>query len=71
MITNISAIKFKLWCKNNKISAQDIADTLHVQKGTVYAYWSGRIAVSDENKKTLEKEFNLPIYETFFDPELR
>lgn len=71
MITNISAIKFRLWCKNNKYSAQDIADVLQVQKGTVYAYWSGKITVPDEGKKKLEQALGLPIYETFFDMELK
>lgn len=71
MITNISAIKFRLWCKNNKLSAQTIADTLNVQRGTVYAYWAGKVSVPDESKKKLEKALGLPIYETFFDTELK
>jgi transcriptional regulator with XRE-family HTH domain len=71
MKKNISAIKFKLWCKDNGYSAQDIADVLHLQKGTVYGYWAGTFTVPDENKKKLEQELGLPIYEIFFDSELR
>lgn len=68
---DISAIKFRLWCKNNGHSAQEIADVLEIQKGTVYAYWSGTIGIPDENKKKLEQKLGLPIYETFYDPELK
>lgn len=71
METNISAIKFKLWCKNNKHSAQKIADILQKQRNTVYSYWSGRTSVSDEDKKKLEAELGLPIYEIFYDKELK
>lgn len=71
MVKSISAIKFKLWCKNNGYSAQDIANVLHLQKSTVYSYWAGRNPVSDENKKKLEQEINLPIYEIFYNTELK
>lgn len=71
METNISAIKFKLWCKNNKHSAKKIADILQKQRNTIYSYWSGRTFVPDEDKKKLEIELGLPIYEIFFDKELK
>ena len=71
MKKDISAIKFKLWCKDNGYSAQEIADVLHLQRATVYAYWSGKLNVPDENKKKLEQKLNLPIYEIFFDSELK
>jgi DNA-binding CsgD family transcriptional regulator len=67
----IWAIKLNLWCKNNGYTAQDIADILHLQRGTVYGYWSGLFAVPDENKKKLELAIGLPIYEIFFDTELK
>ena len=71
MKKDTSAIKFRLWCKNNKLSAQDIADVLHVKRNTVYSYWSGSFSVPDENKKILEQKLGLPIYEIFFDSELK
>ena len=71
MERNISAIKFKLWCKNNKYSAQKIADVLQKQRTTIYSYWSGKNPVSDEDKKKLETELGLPIYEIFYDKELK
>ena len=71
MKKDISAIKFRLWCKDNGYSAQDIANVLHLQRNTVYGYWSGSFAVPDENKKKLETNLGLPIYEIFFNPELR
>jgi transcriptional regulator with XRE-family HTH domain len=71
MKKDISAIKFRLWCKNNKLSAQDIADVLKVKRSTIYGYWSGGFAVPDESKKILEQKFGLPIYEIFFDSELK
>lgn len=71
MKKDISAIKFKLWCKNNKLSAQDIADVLKTKRSTVYGYWSGKFSVPDENKKILEQQLGLPIYEIFFDSELK
>ena len=67
----IWAIKFNLWCKNNGYSAQEIADILHLKRNTVYGYWSGVFSVPDDNKKKLEQEIGLPIYEIFFDTELR
>lgn len=66
----IWAIKLRNFCFNNNFNAQDIADKLGVSKALVYKYWSGGCPVSDENKKILEKEINLPIYETFFNEEL-
>lgn len=71
MSKDISALKFKLWCKNNNYSAQNIADVLHLQRATVYGYWSGNISVPDESKKKLEEKLGLPIYEIFFNTELR
>lgn len=71
MIKNISAIKFKLWCKNNKYSAQKIAEVLQKQKTTIYSYWSGKSSMPDEDKKKLEIELGLPIYEIFYDKELK
>ena len=71
MNKSISAVKFRLWCKNNGYSAQDIADILHLQKTTVYGYWAGTFSVPDENKKKLEQEINLPIYDVFYDSELK
>lgn len=70
MKKNISSVKFKLWCKNNGYTAQDIADVLHIQRGTVYSYWTGRTAVPDSQKKELEIKLGLPIYETFYNLEL-
>ena len=71
MGANISAIKFKLWCKNNKYPAQKIADILQKQRTTIYSYWSGKSFVPDEDKKKLETELGLPIYEIFYDKELK
>lgn len=71
MIRKISAIKFKLWCKNNRYSAQTIAEVLQKQKTTIYSYWSGKSSVPDEDKKKLETELGLPIYEIFYDKELK
>lgn len=67
----IWAIKFKLWCSNNGYSAKDIAEVLHIQKNSVYSYWSGANSMPDESKKKLEQAIGLPIYEIFFDTELR
>ena len=70
MKKTIQAIKFKNFCQNNNLNAQDIANKLNVSKALVYKYWSGGCPVSDENKKKLEKEINLPIYEIFFNDSL-
>lgn len=61
-----SAIKFRNFCFNKKLSAKDIATILHVQVGTIYKYWSGKISVPDSSKKTLEKQLGLDIYDIFF-----
>lgn len=60
------AIKFRNFCFNNNLQAQDVADILHVQKATVYKYWGGHSPVPDQSKKILEKETGLDIYDTFF-----
>lgn len=62
----IYAIKFKNFCQNNNYSAQDIADILRVQKGTIYKYYSGHIAVPDDSKKLLEQRTGLNIYDVFY-----
>lgn len=64
------AIKFRNFCFNNNITAADIAKALYVKRATVYKYWAGSSVVPDESKKILEKEFNLDIYETFYNEEL-
>lgn len=66
----IWSIKFRNFCFNNNISAQDVADTLKMSKATIYKYWGGHIPVPDESKKKLERAMGLPIYETFFNEEL-
>ena len=71
MKKNISSLKFRLWCRDNGYSAQYIADVLHIQRGTVYSYWAGRTAVPDGYKKELEIKLGLPIYETFYNLELK
>jgi hypothetical protein len=43
---------------------------LHLRTATVYKYWAGLIAVPDDNKKILEQEAGLDIYEVFFNEEL-
>ena len=63
-------IKFRNFCFNNHLSAGDIAKSLNLQVGSVYKYWSGVVAIPDENKKKLEKEFGLDIYDTFYNEEL-
>ena len=60
------AIKFRNFCFNNDIRAKDIATILHLRTATVYKYWSGQIAVPDDSKKILEREYGLDIYDTFF-----
>lgn len=66
MKKTIQAIKFRNFCCNNKITAQDLSNKLSLQKSTIYKYWAGDLQVPDYAKKILEKEFNLPIYEVFF-----
>lgn len=61
------AIRFRNFCFNNNLKAEDVAKILNVQVGTVYKYWAGRITVPDESKKILEQEIGLPIYEIFFE----
>lgn len=64
------AIKLRNFCFNNDLQAKDIAQMLHLRTATVYKYWAGQIAVPDENKKILEQEIGLDIYEIFFNEEL-
>lgn len=64
------SVKLRNFCFNNDLNAQDIADKLNISKALVYKYWSGKTPVSDVNKKKLEQEIGLPIYETFFNEEL-
>lgn len=64
------AIKFKRFCEDYNISAEEVAKALNLSKASVYKYWSGSSPVSDANKKILEKKLGLPIYETFFNEEL-
>lgn len=64
------AIKFRNFCFNNDLQAKDIAKILNVKTTTVYKYFSGSIAIPDSSKKTLEKELNLNIYETFYNDNL-
>lgn len=64
------AIKFKRFCEDNRISAQDVATAVKKTRATVYKYWSGDVPVPDETKKMLEKKLGLPIYETFYNEEL-
>lgn len=66
----IWSTKLRNFCFNHNYSAQDIADVLNVSKASVFKYWSGKVPVSDENKKKLERKIGLPIYETFFNEEL-
>lgn len=60
------AVKFRNFCFNNRLTAKDIANMLHVKAGTVYKYWAGDIQVPDDAKKILEREAGLDIYDTFF-----
>lgn len=66
----IWSVKLRNYCFNHNFTAQDIADKLNVSKASIYKYWSGKVPVPDENKKILEQEIGLPIYETFFNEEL-
>lgn len=66
----VSAIKFRNFCFNNDLQAKDIAEMLHLRTATIYSYWSGRTAVPDDVKKTLEQKAGLDIYEVFFNEEL-
>ena len=66
----IYAIKFKRFCEDNNISAQDVARALNLSRAAVYKYWSGDAIVPDTNKKILERKMGLPIYETFYNEEL-
>lgn len=66
----IWAIKFRKFCFNNNIKAIDIAKILNLQVSSVYKYWSGKVAVPDENKKILEQELGLDVYEVFYNEEL-
>lgn len=66
----IWAIKLRNFCFNNNLKAVDIAEVLNLQVGSVYKYWSGIVTVPDENKKILEKEIGLDIYEVFYNEEL-
>lgn len=61
----ISAIKFKNYCKDNGISAKQIAKVLNISIKAVYCYWSGVNQVPDYAKKLLEEKLNMPIYEIF------
>ena len=61
-----SAIKFRNFCFNNELRANDIAECLNVSVATIYKYWSGSVAVPDTSKKILEEKFGLNIYDTFF-----
>jgi hypothetical protein len=64
------AIKFKRFCEDHQIAAEEVARALNLSRASVYMYWSGRVPVSDQNKKVLERKLGLPIYETFFNEEL-
>ncbi len=66
----IWAIKFKRFCEDNNISAQEVAKMLEVTTASVYKYWQGNAIVPDRSKKILERKTGLPIYETFFNEEL-
>lgn len=61
----IHAIKFRNYCKDNGITAKQLALLLHLNIKTIYAFWAGEIQVSDHYKKVLEKELNMPIYDIF------
>jgi hypothetical protein len=60
------AIKFRNFCFNKNLKAKDIANLLHIQTATVYKYWAGDISVPDCNKKLLEQEIGLDIYDIFY-----
>jgi hypothetical protein len=62
----IHAIKFRKYCKDNFISAKQIAKILHLNPKTIYCYWAGTIQVPDECKKIMEQKLGLPIYEIFY-----
>lgn len=64
------AIKLKRFCEDYNISAEEVAKALNLSRASIYMYWSGRVPVPDQHKKTLEKKLGLPIYETFFNEEL-
>lgn len=66
----IWAIKFKRFCEDNNISAQEVAKMLEITTASVYKYWQGNAVVPDKSKKILERKTGLPIYETFFNEEL-
>jgi hypothetical protein len=60
------AIKFRNFCVNNDLRACEVATILGLKVQTIYKYWSGEFSVPDENKKILEKEIGLDIYDTFY-----
>lgn len=66
----IWAIKFRKFCFNNDLKATDVAKILNLQTTSIYKYWNGSITVPDENKKILEKEIGLDIYEIFYNDNL-
>ena len=61
----IHAIKFRNYCKDNGVTAKQLALLLHLNTKTIYAMWAGEIQVSDHYKKVLEKELKMPIYDIF------
>lgn len=48
----LSHTKFKLWCKENGMTAQQIADKLDINISTVYKYWQG---ISKPTRKVEQK----------------
>lgn len=65
---DIAAMKLRFFLDSNGIKAQEVADKLRVSRKAVYAYRKGINPVPDDYKLILEKEFNLNIYDVFFNP---
>ena len=66
----VSAIKFHKFCRNNDLSAKDLAEMLDQSVSAIYKYWNGKITVPDDKKKILAEKTGLDIYEVFYNEEL-
>lgn len=61
----LSATQFKIWCKEQGMTASDVAKKLDISLSAVYKYWQGVSKPNRKIEKKIVETFNIETKEMF------
>lgn len=61
----LSRTKFKTWCKEQGMTAQEVAERLDINISTVYKYWQGIIKPTREVEERMVRVFGINTKDMF------